>query len=89
MMVFIDRLTDLLEIDKDTGRKLRTKTMAVVSTSLGDNLGESFWLPFMATAKYLGMEYAGHIDINFSKSINKAGELGKLQSFVKNLNHSR
>ena len=60
MKVFFDRMTDLLTIEKDLGRKLRGKKIAVISNSTGSNLGESFWLPFSETAKYLGMEYIGN-----------------------------
>ncbi|MEX2485867.1 MAG: NAD(P)H-dependent oxidoreductase [Brumimicrobium sp.] len=60
MKVFFDRFTDLLTIEKELGRKLRGKKMAVISCSTGENLGEHFWLPFSETAKYLGMEYIGN-----------------------------
>ena len=60
MKVFFDRFTDLLTIEKELGRKLREKKMAVMSCSIGENLGENFWLPFSQTAKYLGMEYIGN-----------------------------
>ena len=55
MKVFFDRITDLLDEEKDLGRKLRGKSMAAVSCSAGDNLGEAFWLPFSETARDLGM----------------------------------
>ncbi len=61
MKVFFDRITDLLEIEKDLGRKLRGKNMAAISCSIGNNIGDSFWIPFSETAKYLGMNYLGHI----------------------------
>ena len=57
MKVFFDRLTDLLTIEKETGRKLRNKNMAVISSSNGGNLKDSFWLPFKKSAEYLGMHY--------------------------------
>ncbi|WP_246516271.1 flavodoxin family protein [Aequorivita echinoideorum] len=57
MKVFFDRLTDLLRIEKDIGRKLRNKHMAVISCSNGDNLEDNFWLPFKKSAEYLGMNY--------------------------------
>lgn len=60
MKVFFDRITDLLTIEKELGRKLRGKKMAVINCSIGENLGEHFWLPFSETAKYLGMEYLGN-----------------------------
>jgi len=61
MKVFFDRITDLLTIEKELGRRLRGKKMAVISCSTGENLGENFWLPFLETAKYLGMEYIGNV----------------------------
>ena len=61
MKVFFDRITDLLEIEKDLGRKLRGKNMAAISCSIGNNLGDSFLLPFSETAKYLRMNYVGHV----------------------------
>ena len=61
MKIFFDRLTDLLRIEKDTGRKLRGKYMAVISSSNGGNLGDQFWLPFQKSAEYLGMHYVGDL----------------------------
>lgn len=61
MKVFFDRFTDLLTIEKELGRKLRGKKMAVMSCSIGENLEEKFWLPFSETAKYLGIEYIGNL----------------------------
>lgn len=61
MKVFFDRITDLLDEEKDLGRKLRGKNMAVISSSNGNHLGEHFWLPFQASAAYLGMHYLGHL----------------------------
>ena len=61
MKVFFDRLTDLITIEKDLGRKLRGKHMAAISTSYGNNMGEAFWLPFKASAEYLGMDYLGDL----------------------------
>lgn len=59
MKVFIDRFSDLLTIEKDLGRSLKGKSLAVISSSNGNNLGNEFWLPFKETAKYLGMHYKG------------------------------
>lgn len=61
MKVFFDRITDLLTIEQDLGRKLRSKKMAAMSCSIGNHLGDEFWLPFSETAKYLGMNYLGHL----------------------------
>jgi len=35
--------------------------MAAMSCSIGNNLGDAFWLPFSETANYLGMEYLGNM----------------------------
>jgi multimeric flavodoxin WrbA len=63
MKVFFDRISDLLTIEKELGRKLRDKKMAALSCSVGNHLGEAFWLPFSETAKYLGMDFLGGLHI--------------------------
>ncbi len=82
MKVFFDRITDLLEIEKDLGRKLRGKNMAAISCSIGNNLGDIFWLPFSETADYLGMRYLGSLhtiageinELELDKFIKKVGK---------------
>jgi multimeric flavodoxin WrbA len=81
MKVFFDRITDLLDEEKDLGRKLRGKSMAAVSCSVGDNLGEAFWLPFSETARYLGMNYLGG-----AHAIANADESENLKRFVEMIN---
>lgn len=83
MKVFFDRITDLLEIEKELGRKLRGKGMAAVSCSIGQNLGKYFWLPFSETANYLGMHYLGHLH-----TITDKDETENLKKFVKKINKS-
>jgi multimeric flavodoxin WrbA len=78
MKVFFDRFTDLLTIEKELGRKLRGKKMAAISCSIGENLGEHFWLPFSETAKYLGMEYIGN-----THTITGANNELKIIDFIK------
>ena len=77
MKVFFDRITDLLDEEKDLGRKLRGKSLAAISCSVGDNLGDNFWLPFKETAKYLGMEYLGS-----THTIAGKDETEKLKTFA-------
>ncbi|HMG17036.1 MAG TPA: NAD(P)H-dependent oxidoreductase [Saprospiraceae bacterium] len=81
MKVFFDRLTDLLDKEKELGRKLRSKSMAVITSSVGDNLGDSFWIPFIETAKYLGMKYIGNIH-----TIENRNESEELKKFVELIN---
>ena len=81
MKVFFDRITDLLDEEKDLGRKLRGKNMAALSCSVGDNLGDNFWLPFRETAKYLGMNYLGD-----THTIESKDETENLKNFVEKIN---
>lgn len=67
MKVFFDRISDLLTIEKDLGRKLRTKKMAAISASGGNDLGDLFWLPFRESAGYLGMTYLGDVHIKMNE----------------------
>jgi hypothetical protein len=60
MKTFFDRISDLLKIRKDLGRKLRGKTMAVVSCAADEEYEEGFDMPFRESARYLGMTYLGH-----------------------------
>lgn len=64
MKVFFDRFSDLLRIEKETGRKLRGKQCAVVSNSHGHEIDADFYLPFKRMADYLGIEYLGHKHYN-------------------------
>lgn len=59
MKVFFDRFSDLIRIEKETGRKLRGKKMFVISNSDEDKLDYDFYLPFRLSADYLGMTYLG------------------------------
>ena len=81
MKVFFDRITDLLDNEKDLGRKLRGKSMAAISCSAGDNLGNNFWLPFSETARYLGMDYLGN-----THTIAGNNETENLQAFAELIN---
>jgi multimeric flavodoxin WrbA len=86
MKVFFDRFTDLLDDEKELGRKLRTKSMAAISSSQGSNLGDYFWLPFSESAGYLGMKYFGNAHFvtgndekeNLTKFVEQINELTKV-----------
>lgn len=60
MKRFVDRLSDLLSIEKDTGRSLRNKNLAIISSySIHPEGKEGFEPIFINTANYLGMNYLG------------------------------
>ena len=58
MKIFIDRISDLLDIRKDLGRKLRGKKLFVIA-SFGTSLPKGFEDTFSQTCQYLGVEYLG------------------------------
>ena len=59
MKTFFDRISDLLFVEKELGRKLKGKNMGMVSCSSDANVPETFATPFSETANYLGMNYLG------------------------------
>ncbi|MBQ4801286.1 NAD(P)H-dependent oxidoreductase [Aquimarina sp. MMG015] len=61
MKVFLDRISDYLYKEKDFGRMLRGKEMAMISCSNDDDRVIEFPLPFSRSAEYLGMQYLGDI----------------------------
>lgn len=80
MKIFFDRISDCLKIQKETGRKLRGLEMAVISCGSDRELMNGFHMPFIETAKYLGMNYTsdvhcwienGEIPITVENELNK------------------
>ena len=61
MKDFFDRFTDLLRFEKEKGRLLRGKSMALISSSSGEDPPDYFVRPFEDTAHYLGMKFVGHL----------------------------
>lgn len=61
MKNFFDRITDCLKWEKETGRKLRGKNMAMISCGSDANLPAGFSMPFIESANYLGMNYLGDL----------------------------
>lgn len=59
MKVFLDRFSDLLNVHKEVGRKLRGKDMFLISSGSSPEVPECFKFVFKETAKYLGMNYKG------------------------------
>ncbi|TDR20531.1 flavodoxin family protein [Marinicella litoralis] len=58
MKRFLDRISDCLRIEKETGRQFRGMSMSLISVS-NDERNEAFETPFILTADYLGMSYLG------------------------------
>jgi len=85
LKVFFDRISDILRIHKDTGRQLRGKNMAMISTSNHDNLIDGFNMPFVESAKYLGMNYLGDIHTYIKNdTLNEKIKL-RIDDFIKHI----
>lgn len=70
LKIFFDRLSDLLHYKKDLGRQLRGKNMAMISNSGDNDLRNGFEMPFIESAKYLGMNYLGSTHAWFTEDGN-------------------
>ncbi|MEO9964756.1 MAG: NAD(P)H-dependent oxidoreductase [Reichenbachiella sp.] len=65
---FLDRTSDLLTIEKDLGRQLRGKSLALISQTEGDHFEPWFAEPIRMTAEYLGMNYLGHKHVSIENN---------------------
>lgn len=68
MKIFLDRVTDLLEIYKPLGRKLKGKPAALIATGVVKNPKSCFETIFSATYEYLHMPYLGMLYSQFDDS---------------------
>ncbi len=89
MKLFIDRITDLITVEKDLGRKLKGKTTAVISTGEYDEPKSCFEEVFQHTFEYLGMDCKGmlYCACAFDESGDNTGsdfDLNKYQERVHN-----
>ncbi|TGV03016.1 flavodoxin family protein [Flavivirga rizhaonensis] len=88
LKVFFDRISDLIRVHKDTGRKLRGKNMTMISSSNSDDLKEGFSMPFVESANYLGMNYLGDIHVYIENDfINNEVKL-KIDTFIETINNT-
>lgn len=85
MKTFFDRITDCLKIEKETGRKLRGKNMAVISCGSDGVENEGFFIPFERSAEYLGMNYFGHIHTWIEENNPSNSVLELIKDFSKKL----
>ncbi len=82
MKRFIDRISDCLRIEKDTGRKFRGMGMSLISVS-NDVRNEGFTIPFKLTAEYLGMHYCGDQHVVVNGKVDIKAQLLDLVSKIK------
>lgn len=75
MKSFLDRFTDLLMMDdgKRLGRSLAGRKLWLMATGTDPELPPGFSEPFMGTAAYFGMEFAGSV---YARSVSGAPLVG-------------
>jgi putative NADPH-quinone reductase len=61
MKMFFDRLTDLVTTQKETGRKLKGKSVFLLAVGADPELPPGFEVPFKLAAEYLDMRYSNCI----------------------------
>jgi multimeric flavodoxin WrbA len=82
MKTFFDRITDCIKIEKEIGRKLRGKTMGMISCGSDSELKEGFKMPFVESANYLGMHYLGDIHTWMENEIISETLKKELNTFI-------
>ena len=82
MKIFFDRITDCLKIKKEIGRKLRGKTMGMISCGSDSELKKGFKMPFVESANYLGMHYLGDIHTWIEEEIISESMKTELNTFI-------
>jgi multimeric flavodoxin WrbA len=87
MKVFLDRISDYLEIPEllDRGRRLKGKWAYVVCTSVYDEVSAPFIGAFRETFSYLGMHYGGLAHVNCRDGYNARKSEGDVEAFVRSI----
>lgn len=85
MKTFFDRISDCLKIQKETGRKLRGMEMAIISCGSDKTLKNGFHMPFIETAKYLGMNYTSDVHCWIENETIPISVKNELNTFIKSI----
>jgi multimeric flavodoxin WrbA len=84
MKRFLDRISDCLRIEKDTGRKFRGMNLAMLSVG-NDTRPAHFAEPFKLSAEYLGMNYLGdrHVIVDDQNANTLSNQLSNMVQILK------
>ena len=87
MKVFIDRTSDLLDVEelKSIGRRLRNKTAYVVCTSISSEADSSFLNSFKDMFEYLGIDYGGHIHADCENGYDPHKYTDEVKKFIQSV----
>ncbi|MFZ6871639.1 flavodoxin family protein [Undibacterium sp. Di27W] len=85
MKTFMDRISDLLKIEKDLGRQLRSKKAALLGTGCDAEPAACFEQVFQLTFAYLGMAYQGMLYAHCENEFIHAQHLPAIDNFAEAL----
>jgi multimeric flavodoxin WrbA len=85
MKQWMDRLSDLLKIDKVLGRQLRTKKAMLIATGSDAEPASCFETAFRLTFEYLGMHYQGMLYAHCEEDFSAALHSNAISQFAKAL----
>ena len=64
MKTFIDRFTDLVTLQKTTGRKLKGKNFLLMASGSDGEMPQGFEIPFQLTVRYFDANYCGAVYVS-------------------------
>lgn len=79
--IFLDRLTDLVTINKPVGRQLKGKETFLFAVGTDDLEPPGFAVPFELTSKYFGMKYIESFYFS-TKKIKTEKDEEKVKNFI-------
>ena len=82
LKVFVDRITDLLDIELAMGRKLRGLTAALIATGVEESCPTCYEYVFINTFNYLGINYRGCLYVEAKHGVDVAAIENDLLTFV-------
>jgi multimeric flavodoxin WrbA len=85
MKVFLDRLSDLMTIEKDMGRQLRTKNAALLATGCDETAPPCFVDIFQRTYRHLGIAYDGMLYCPCADGIEMRQHQAAIDDFIARL----
>lgn len=86
MKTFLDRWTDLLQLHKSKGQKLRGKRLGLLATGANTSPPSCFEQMFQLMAQYLGMAYLGMLYCSCPARFNAASHESHIDHFLLQLN---
>lgn len=86
LKVFVDRLSDLLDIEVEMGRQLRGLNAALIATGVEESCPLCYEDVFINTFNYLGINYQGSLYVDSKNGVDASGNGDCIEKFIECLN---